>query len=63
MSEGLLTPEALSAELGVPVKTLAQWRYLRNGPAWVKVGRHVRYRRGDVDGWLSDLVTRPRGGA
>lgn len=39
--------------LKVPPKTLRQWRYLNQGPRYVKVGRHVRYRRSDVDAWLS----------
>lgn len=30
--------------LGVPVKTLYQWRYKGVGPAGVRVGRHLRYR-------------------
>ncbi|MBL8929141.1 MAG: helix-turn-helix domain-containing protein [Kineosporiaceae bacterium] len=59
----LITPEALSDELGVPVKTLAQWRYLGTGPAYLRVGRFVRYRRSDVDGWLGAQVQKPKGAA
>jgi hypothetical protein len=49
--EQLLTPEALSAHLGIPVTTLANWRYLHRGPTYVRVGRHVRYRVEDVLAW------------
>jgi excisionase family DNA binding protein len=38
--------------LGVSVGTLANWRYQGRGPRFVKVGRHVRYRRADVESWL-----------
>jgi predicted DNA-binding transcriptional regulator AlpA len=48
----LLGPEAVSGWLGVPVTTLYQWRYRHIGPPSIKVGKHVRYRRIDVDAWL-----------
>ena len=35
------------------VKTLADWRVRGVGPAYARVGRHVRYRPADVDEWLS----------
>lgn len=38
--------------LKVPEGTLANWRYQGRGPRFVKVGRHVRYRRTDVEAWL-----------
>jgi hypothetical protein len=51
--EKLLTPQALSEHLGVPTTTLANWRYLHRGPAYVRVGRHVRYRLEDVIAWTT----------
>jgi excisionase family DNA binding protein len=48
----LATPEDVSAYLGVPVKTLYQWRHRRIGPNALKVGRHLRYRWPEVDEWL-----------
>ncbi len=48
----LATPPEVAAYLGVPEKTLTQWRYLRKGPRWAPVGRHVRYRWEDVEKWL-----------
>lgn len=47
------TPGAVADYTGVPVSTLAQWRYLERGPRFVKVGRMVRYRRIDIDEWLT----------
>jgi predicted DNA-binding transcriptional regulator AlpA len=38
--------------LGIPERTLAQWAYKGTGPRYLKIGRHARYRRADVDTWL-----------
>ena len=51
--ELLLTPNALSKHLGIPVTTLANWRYLHRGPVYGRVGRHVRYRVEDVLAWTN----------
>lgn len=50
----LWDPQTLADRLDIPVRTLGQWRYHGNGPPYVKVGRHVRYRREDVEAWLDD---------
>ncbi|MCU0269061.1 MAG: helix-turn-helix domain-containing protein [Acidimicrobiales bacterium] len=55
--ERLLTPEELAEELGVPVATLYQWRYRRTGPVVLRIGRHLRYRRDDVDAWLASQAS------
>lgn len=39
----LLTPDQVSDRLQVPVATLSKWRYMREGPRYVRCGRHVRY--------------------
>ncbi len=51
--EKLLTVEDLAEYLGVPVATLYAWRYRRQGPPGFRVGRHLRYRRADIDEWIS----------
>ncbi|PRY00700.1 helix-turn-helix transcriptional regulator [Allonocardiopsis opalescens] len=51
-TRNLGTPPEVARHLGIPEKTLAQWRYLGKGPKWSKVGRHVRYRWSDVERWL-----------
>ncbi len=48
----LATPVDVAAYLGVPVKTLYQWKYRGIGPSVHKVGRHLRYRWREVDAWL-----------
>lgn len=49
----LLGPPELADFLRVPEHTLAQWRYQGLGPAWHRVGRHVRYTWADIEAWLS----------
>ena len=56
VEDRLLWPEEVAEMLGVPVGTLANWRYQGRGPAFVKVGRHVRYRRRDVVAWIGQHV-------
>ena len=48
----LLSPDELSAFLGVPVNTIYRWRTRREGPTGFKVGRHVRYNLDEVREWL-----------
>ena len=54
-SDALWTPGDLSRFLGVPEKTLTDWRYRGIGPLHIKVGKHVRYRPVDVRGWVDSL--------
>lgn len=57
--ERLLTVEELAEWLGVPVGTIYAWRYRSTGPASYKVGRHVRFRRDDVERWLEEQRSEP----
>lgn len=52
-SDRLADPQEIADYLLVPVATLAQWRYLGQGPKFLKVGRYVRYRWRDVESWLA----------
>jgi excisionase family DNA binding protein len=54
--ERLLTVPELAEYLAVPTSTIYQWRYLRKGPPGFRIGRHVRYRRSDVDEWIERHV-------
>ncbi|MEU0591958.1 helix-turn-helix transcriptional regulator [Streptomyces ardesiacus] len=53
----LATPAEVAAYLGVPVKTLYQWKYRGIGPNVHKVGRHLRYRWSEVDAWVNAQST------
>lgn len=39
--------------LGLKAATLNKWRVYGEGPPFIKVGRLVRYRRSDLDAYLS----------
>lgn len=44
-----MTPSDVADDLGVPPRLLAQWRYRKVGPPYVKVEGHVRYDSDDLD--------------
>lgn len=45
---------AAAAYLSVTRKQLEHWRYRGGGPEFSKIGRHVRYRRTDLDCWMTE---------
>jgi Helix-turn-helix domain len=47
-----MSTEEVAEVLGRPPRTLRQWRYLNQGPRYLKVGATVRYRARDVEDWL-----------
>jgi hypothetical protein len=53
MAKAFFTPDELVERIGgkVTTETLANWRYYKRGPAWVKYGGHVRYRIADVEAY------------
>ncbi len=61
-NERLMTPQEVADMLQVPLLTLQTWRANRNGPRGHRVGRHVRYRRADVEAWLGPRADRIHGG-
>ncbi len=54
ISEQLLTAKETAKILGIAHETLARWRAQKRGPRWTQTGRYIRYRRSDVEAWLSD---------
>jgi excisionase family DNA binding protein len=54
--EPLIDVQQLAAYLDVPVKTLYAWRYRREGPPAFRVGRHLRYRRSDIQRWIQQRI-------
>lgn len=54
-----LTPSQLIAEpdaaayMGYTVSALRAWRRFNRGPAYVRVGRSVRYLPSDIEAWLA----------
>lgn len=50
--DGLLTPAMLAKRLGLTERTLSEKRITGSGPAFIRLGTHVRYRPEVVDAWL-----------
>ena len=50
--ERLWTADQVADFLVVPLATLYGWNSRGAAPRRVKVGKHVRYRRADVEAWL-----------
>jgi predicted DNA-binding transcriptional regulator AlpA len=48
----LWSVEDVSDYLGVPVKTLYQWKWRGEGPPVRKIGRHLRYDPAKVRDWF-----------
>jgi hypothetical protein len=55
-----MTPNQLATEFLISIPTLARWRMERTGPAFICVGRRIRYRRRDVEAWLTNRLQRTR---
>jgi excisionase family DNA binding protein len=54
MGETYLTPREAAVYLRTSPSTLAKRRLQGNGPCFVRLGgRAVRYRRADLDAWMS----------
>ncbi|RBM20132.1 excisionase [Prauserella sp. PE36] len=52
----LWTVEEVAAYLGVPVKTLYQWKWRGEGPPVRKIGRHLRYVPAAVRRWATEAA-------
>jgi len=60
-TDELMTVKQLAAFLQVPVSTVYAWRHTGEGPRGIRVsGRHVRYRRSDVEEFLEEHADRER---
>lgn len=55
-SERLLTAQELADYLEIPLATVYAWRYRREGPPGFRVGRHLRFRWGDIQVWIRDQI-------
>lgn len=58
----LLDEQQAAAMLRVSLRTLRRWRQAGYGPATTRIGRFVRYRRGDVEAWILAQREQPSGG-
>ena len=49
----LMTIDEVAAYIQLPKNTLYKLRSQGNGPRAARLGRHLRYRRSDVDAWIT----------
>ena len=50
----LLSVGQLAELLGVPARTIYTWRYRRTAPPGIRLGKHLRFRRSDVEAWIDE---------
>jgi excisionase family DNA binding protein len=55
----VMTIEELAEYLRIPVRTAYYWRQSGDGPTPYRVGRFLRYRRDEVEAWLTAQATTP----
>ncbi|HZD23282.1 MAG TPA: helix-turn-helix domain-containing protein [Acidimicrobiia bacterium] len=55
----LLSAQEVADYLGVPITTIYNWRHRSQGPPGLRVGRHLRYRRRDVEAWIERQLDDP----
>jgi excisionase family DNA binding protein len=60
LNEKYLTIDDLCDLLTVSPKTVASWRHRGVGPASFKAGKHVRYKRSDIDAWIEQNKCTPK---
>jgi len=57
----LWTAAEVAAYFGVPLGTVYQWNSKGTGPRGMRVGRHVRYSRAEIDRWCAAQLNEPVG--
>jgi predicted DNA-binding transcriptional regulator AlpA len=53
--EKLWSSQELADFLGLPIQTIYQWRKRNYGPPGRRMGKHIRYRRSEVERWIDSL--------
>jgi excisionase family DNA binding protein len=48
----LMTIGELAEYLQIPRETIYRWRKYGGGPCGFRMGRHIRFRRSEVEAWL-----------
>jgi predicted DNA-binding transcriptional regulator AlpA len=60
--EKLIDEREAAGTLGCSVALLRKWRLFGDGPAYVKIGRLVRYQQADIDAFLESHRVTTGGG-
>jgi hypothetical protein len=61
--QDLLTEAEYAMQRGVSVRTVQRERALRKGPAFIKLGKSIFYRREAISAWLLSQEQTPAGKA
>lgn len=51
----LIGVDELASMIGVSASTVRWWKQTGKGPRSAKIGKHVKYRRSDVEAWVESL--------
>jgi hypothetical protein len=51
MGSKRLSEAQAAKKLGVTPATLANWRWRKYGPPWLKIGRRIEYVDSDITAW------------
>lgn len=54
--DDLMTVADLARRARVSVETVYRWNSDGSGPAYGRFGKHVRYRKADVDAWIDQRI-------
>jgi excisionase family DNA binding protein len=57
-NETYFTPREAAEYLRSSTSTLAKARLTKRGPNFVRIGRAIRYRKSDIEAWMSSSVDR-----
>lgn len=57
---GMLTEQGAARWLEMPLQRLQRMRRAGTGPAYIKTGRIIRYRRSTLDRWLAERERKRR---
>ena len=52
----LLAEGEVARQIGVSLPTVRRWRYEGNAPAYIRIGRTIRYRQDYVDEFIACSV-------
>jgi predicted DNA-binding transcriptional regulator AlpA len=58
-SDALLTETQAAQVLSLSIRTLQSWRGKGSGPDFIRAGRAVRYRRSDIQDWVTSNTVSP----
>lgn len=50
----LLSPKEVEDLFGIKESTLAQWRWLRTGPDFFRLGRMIKYKTEEIEKFLEE---------